>query len=109
MTYKLIFNPAAHKEWLKLDKSVRDKFAKKLRERLENPHVASARLRGTLRKCYKIKITNPQFRLVYWVRDQELIVVVISVGSRDNDKAYENAGARVDEHRDEEIVEEQFP
>lgn len=94
MTYKLIFLRDAQKEWDKLDKSIREQFTKKLRERLNHPRVPSARLRE-LPDCYKIKLRTAGYRLVYQVRDQEVKVVVIAVGRRDRDAAYKAAAGRV--------------
>jgi mRNA interferase RelE/StbE len=46
MTFDLGFLEPALKEWRKLDSETRERFRKKLAERLENPRVASARLFG---------------------------------------------------------------
>lgn len=42
MTYKLEFKKSALKEWEKLGHTIKEQFKKKLKERLENPHVHSA-------------------------------------------------------------------
>lgn len=60
MPYRLAVDPAAQKEWARLDKSVKTRFKTKLAERLENPRVASAALSDSP-DLYKIKITTPQF------------------------------------------------
>lgn len=52
MTYTVKFRDDALREWLKLDKSVQQQFAKKLKKCSENPHIPSAKLRG-LKDCYK--------------------------------------------------------
>ena len=57
MNYELKFIPSALKEWNKLDSSIKEVFKKKLQERLENPHVPSAKLRG-FKNVYKIKIKS---------------------------------------------------
>lgn len=44
MSYSLKFLPKALKEWQKLALPIRTQFKKKLAERLENPHVPSAKL-----------------------------------------------------------------
>lgn len=44
MSYELNFHPDALKEWCKLDNPIREQFKKKLVERLENPHIVSAKL-----------------------------------------------------------------
>jgi len=92
--YKLVFKEEAKKEWDRLDKTIRTFFVKKLKERLTNPHVAGDRLRG-MPECYKIKLRNAGYRLVYQVRDHELIVSVIAVGIRERNKAYKAASKRI--------------
>ena len=46
MTYTVKFRDDALKEWLRLDKAIQQQFAKKLKKCSENPHIASAKLRG---------------------------------------------------------------
>ncbi len=95
MTFKLVFKQEAKKEWDSLDASVRSIFAEKLKERLEQPRVESARLTG-MKDCYKIKLRRIGYRLVYQVRDTELIVSVIAVGRRDKSQVYKMALKRFD-------------
>jgi mRNA interferase RelE/StbE len=94
-TYELDFVEAALKEWRKLDDSVRAQFRKKLSERVRNPHVPSARLSG-LPNCYKIKLRRVGYRLVYQVEDDQLVVIVIAIGRRDRNDAYNIAAGRLD-------------
>ena len=94
MSYKLSFKKQALKEWRKLDTSVSAQFKKKLRERLKNPHIESARLHG-MKNCYKIKLRSAGFRLVYQVRDQEFVVSVITVGKREKNLVYKIATKRI--------------
>ncbi|XCN74402.1 MAG: type II toxin-antitoxin system RelE/ParE family toxin [Candidatus Electrothrix aestuarii] len=96
MTFKLVFKQDAKKEWDRLDPTVRSAFAKKLKARLEQPRVQSARLSG-MKDCYKIKLRRIGFRLVYQVRDDELVVSVIAVGRRDKNRVYKTALKRFDE------------
>ncbi|MGK9054218.1 type II toxin-antitoxin system RelE/ParE family toxin [Neorhizobium sp. CSC1952] len=93
MSYELAFLDAALKEWRKLDPNIRDQFRKKLAERLENPRVPSAQLYGA-KDRYKIKLRTAGYRLVYEVRDAQLIVLVIAVGRRDRNAVYKAAGKR---------------
>lgn len=81
-TFELGFLDEALKEWCKLDGSTREQFKAKLVERLENPHVPSSKLSGQKNR-YKIKLRSVGYRLVYEVRDSELVVVVVAVGRRD--------------------------
>ncbi|MCJ8273187.1 MAG: type II toxin-antitoxin system RelE/ParE family toxin [Psychrosphaera sp.] len=94
MTYKLVFKQDAQKEWHKLDDTIRIQFKKKLKERLANPRVEAARLSG-MKDCYKIKLRSAGYRLVYEVRDQEIIVSVVAVGKRDKNQVYKIAAKRI--------------
>jgi mRNA interferase RelE/StbE len=87
--------PSALKEWKKLGAGVRDQFRKKLGERLADPHVPSARLRG-IRDCYKIKLRAAGYRLVYQVEDDKLLVIVVAVGRRDRNLVYKLAAGRIE-------------
>jgi mRNA interferase RelE/StbE len=93
MSYELAFLDAALKEWRKLDNQTREQFKAKLEERLMNPKVPSARLSGA-KERYKIKLRNAGFRLVYEVRDQQLIVLVVAVGKRERNGVYKVAEKR---------------
>lgn len=92
-TYRLAFLPSALKEWQKLGASIRDQLKKKLEERLRQPDVKSARLRGAP-DLYKIKLRQSGYRLVYRIENAQLVVVVIAVGRRDKNKVYSAAGRR---------------
>lgn len=94
MTFKLVFKEQAKKEWDKLDATVRKQFATKLRERLNAPRVEAARLSG-MTDCYKIKLRRAGYRLVYQVRDQELVVSVVAVGKRERNFVYKQAVKRI--------------
>ena len=52
---------------------------------------AIRQLRGELHNTYKIKLRELGYRLVYEVIDQRLVVVVIAIGKRDHDEAYQIA------------------
>jgi mRNA interferase RelE/StbE len=93
MSYELEFKTSALKEWHKLDSSIRDQFKKCLTKRLAAPHVLTAKLSG-LPDCYKIKLRDVGYRLVYQVVDDRLLVVVIAVGRRDHDLVYRLARDR---------------
>jgi mRNA interferase RelE/StbE len=94
--YALEFLEVALQEWKSLDGSVREVLKKILVKRLENPRVPGAELHGPLADCYKIKLRKIGYRLVYQVRDEALVVLVIAVDRRDKDKVYQAAAARVE-------------
>lgn len=84
MTYELAIHSDAEKEWAKLVGSIKRRFKEKLaKERLNHPRVAKDALRE-LSDCYKIKITTPQFRLIYHVDDAKHLLTILSVASRDD-------------------------
>ncbi|RQR32040.1 type II toxin-antitoxin system RelE family toxin [Burkholderia sp. Bp9142] len=87
MTFELAFLEPALREWKKLDRTIRDQFKSRLAERLENPRIPSAKLHGHPDR-YKIKLRSVGYRLVYEVRDTEVIVLVVAVGRRDRDAVY---------------------
>jgi len=92
--YRLVFKEEAKKEWDNLDSTVRTIFAKKLKERIRQPRVESSRLSG-MSDCYKIKLNRVGFRLVYQVRDNELIVSIVAVGKREKNLVYKIAKKRI--------------
>ena len=94
MSYRLVFKAVAKKEWDKLDATIRGQFKKKLAERVEEPRVESSRLSG-MQDCYKIKLRSAGYRLVYQVRDNELVVSVVAVGKRERNSVYKAAVKRI--------------
>ena len=93
MIYELAIHPEAEKEWAKLDGSIKRRFKEKFaKERLKHPRIAKDALRE-LPDCYKIKITTPQFRLIYHVNDTKRLLTILSVATRDD--VYEELRARL--------------
>ncbi|EKZ5287316.1 type II toxin-antitoxin system RelE family toxin [Klebsiella aerogenes] len=94
MTYTIKFREDALKEWLKLNKTIKQQFAKKLKTCCDNPHIPSAKLRG-IKDCYKIKLRASGFRLVYQFIDNQLIIAVVAVGKREHSDVYNLASERM--------------
>ncbi|MFK5937850.1 MAG: type II toxin-antitoxin system RelE/ParE family toxin [Sulfurimonas sp.] len=93
MTYCLEYMPKALKKWNKLDIIIRKQFYKKLQERLENHRIKKDKLSGYT-NVYKIKLRNSGFRLAYEIKDKEIVILVLSVGKRENNEIYDNLGSR---------------
>ncbi|MDK9702599.1 MAG: type II toxin-antitoxin system RelE/ParE family toxin [Sulfuritalea sp.] len=93
MSFELEFLEEALAEWKRLDGSIREQFKKKLAERLIEPRIPSAKLSGHPDR-YKIKLRSIGYRLVYEVRDKQLIVLVVAVGKRDRNAVYKAAEKR---------------
>ena len=94
MSYELVFDPRALKEWKKLGVTIREQFKKKLAEVLEHPRVEAAKLRE-LTDCYKIKLRSSGYRLIYQVQEEKIIVFVVAIGKREKSAAYEDAAKRL--------------
>lgn len=95
MSYKLEFKPQALKEWGKLNSTIKEQFKKKLQERLETPRVLKDKLSG-YENIYKIKLRSLGYRLAYEVKDEEIIVLILSIGKREKNKIYENLKKRIE-------------
>ncbi|QDF29505.1 type II toxin-antitoxin system RelE family toxin [Halarcobacter anaerophilus] len=93
MTYKLKFTKESLKDWNKLDSTVKEQFKKNLKQRLENPKVPKDKLSG-YENVYKIKLRSAGYRLAYEVKDKEIVILVLSVGKRENNSIYENLKKR---------------
>ena len=93
MSYKLKFLPSALNEWKKLDNTIQTQFKKKLKNRLETPHVDSSKLSG-FSNHYKIKLRASGYRLVYEVIDKEIYILVISIGKREKNLVYKKAAKK---------------
>jgi mRNA interferase RelE/StbE len=72
---------------------IREQFKKKLAERLIEPRIPPTKLRGSIDR-HKIKLHAAGFRLVYDVRDQQVMVLVVAVGKRERNAVYRQADQR---------------
>ncbi|MGJ0317054.1 type II toxin-antitoxin system RelE/ParE family toxin [Aliarcobacter cryaerophilus] len=94
MIYSLEFHPKALKEWQGLNQSIKVQLHKKLKQRLENPRVPKDKLSG-FENVYKIKLKTVGYRLAYEVKDEQIVVYVVSIGKRENNKVYDSLKDRV--------------
>ncbi len=99
MTYKLKRHKDFRTEWEALPLAIREQLKKKLAKVLLNPHVVKHRLDSELSGLYKIKLRKAGVRLIYRVKDHELIVFLLVVGKREDNVVYRIAKERLsDEH-----------
>ena len=82
MPFELAFHPEALRECQQLTAGIREQFKNKLAERLIEPRIPASKLRGSSHR-YKIKLRAAGYRLVYEVRDHEVLVIVVAVGKRE--------------------------
>lgn len=94
MPCKLRFHTLAWAEWQKLDGSIKAPLKKKLLERLQEPRVPSAAL-TQMPDCYKIKLRQAGYRLVYRVEDDVVFVTVIALDKRDKSAVHVSAIKRL--------------
>ena len=62
-------------------------------ERLHGPRIPVSKWRGSSNRTTS-KLRDAGFRLVYEVRDRELLVLVVAVGKRERNAVYRRADQR---------------
>ena len=82
-----MFRPKAAKAFKKLDPALQKQVARKLNERRVNPKVLADSVRE-IPGAYKIKLRASGFRLIYLVRDAQLVILILSIGKREREEAY---------------------
>lgn len=80
MTYEVLFQSKAEKEFLKLDINVQRMILKKIERIIVRPKDFLERLSNS--KYYKLRIEN--YRLIVDLIDSQLIILIIKVGHRKN-------------------------
>jgi mRNA interferase RelE/StbE len=90
LIYEVVFRPKAAKAFKKLDPTLQRQVAQKLSERKANPKVLADSVRE-IPSAYKIKLRASGFRLIYLVRDAQLVILVLSIGKREREEAYVDA------------------
>lgn len=94
MSFNLGFKEQALQEWHNLKPAIREQFAKKLRTLKENACIESSRLSG-MKNCYKIKLHKAGYRLVYQVREQEVVILMVAIGKHEPNEVYKTAAKRL--------------
>ena len=88
--YEVVFRPKAAKAFKKLDPALQRQLARKLSERKINPKIPADSVRE-IPGAYKIKLRASGFRLIYLVRDAQLVILILSIGKREREEAYMDA------------------
>ena len=96
MTYSIKVHDDFKKDLEKISQPIQDQLYKKLKKVQQNPHIPKNRLNGELSSCYKIKLLKGGIRLVYQVIDDELVILLVTVGKRADSEVYEEAKHRLD-------------
>jgi mRNA interferase RelE/StbE len=79
--YKIIFDNSAADFFRKLDNTEKKRIGKKIESLKENPH-AGIPLTGNLAGLWKLRIGD--YRAVYQVKNNELIILILKLGHRKN-------------------------
>lgn len=95
--YDVMLVKESLKEWNNLNSKVKILFTKKLNKVVNNPFIDNNRLSDKLSKCYKIKLNRENYRLVYEIREQKIVLIVWAVGKRERSKVYNAAEKRLQE------------
>lgn len=95
MAYSIKVHEDFVAELNKLDSTIKQQLRKKLDKVVENPHIPKNRLSGELHNCYKIKLRKAGVRLVYQVNDDEIYILLLTVGKREDNEVYDTALKRL--------------
>jgi mRNA interferase RelE/StbE len=91
MKFKIQLIPGAEQDFKKLDGNVKKLVLKKLIQLESNPLLGEAlgnKAGMDLTGYYKIYILKKKIRIIYEIKDEILIVRVISIGKRENFSVY---------------------
>jgi len=83
--YDLVVLNSAARQLKKFDKLVRTKIISSLEKIAENPFIGEM-LRGDLATIYSyhLTISGTEYRVAYQIREREIVVVVLQIGTREN-------------------------
>lgn len=86
--YRIKFTVDSAAEFAKLDGSVKKQVLRALEKRASNPVVPASRLSGTSGNLFRLKFRDAGLRLIYEVIDDEVVILVLKIGRRDDKKIY---------------------
>ena len=95
IVYKILVHEDFTKELDALAHAVKLRLKKKLEKVVQNPHIPKNRLSGELHNCYKIKLRADGVRLIYQVNDDEIYILLLTLGKRADGAVYDVAKGRV--------------
>ena len=98
MTYRIVFHPAAEKEFLSLDNRVKILVSKQLLKISVSPSLGEElgnRHGYDLSGYRKMYVDNKRVRIVYSICEEKIEVEVIAIGKRDDFEVYRIASDRL--------------
>lgn len=81
MPYEVGFKPAALRQLRKLDEDIQLAITEKVETLAENPRPEGCKKLKGEKDLYRIRLLK-NYRVVYQIQDQQLVVTVIKVGHR---------------------------
>ena len=83
--YELIVLNSVARQLNKFDKHIRTGIISSLEKIAQNPFIGEM-LKGDLSTIYSyhLKIAGTEYRIAYQIKEQEIIVVVLQIGTREN-------------------------
>lgn len=83
--YEVIILNSASRQLKKFDKLVRNKIIAVLERIATNPFIGD-QLKGNLATIYSyhLKVSGVEYRIAYQIKEQEIVVVVMQIGTREN-------------------------
>lgn len=80
MTYQVIISPAAQRQSKKLDLHIQKQVIRRLRALATDPRPHDMKKLSGRKEVYRIRTGD--YRILYQIRDQKLIVLVLEIGHR---------------------------
>jgi len=80
MAYRVEFGPAAARQFKKLIRPVQEVITKRLEELAINPRPPGVKKLQGEENLYRVR--EGDYRIVYEIQDQALLVIVVKVGHR---------------------------
>lgn len=83
--YELVVLSTPAKQLRKFDKNIRSAIINSLEKIAENPFIGEM-LKGDLSTIYSyhLKIAGTEYRIAYQIEEQEIVVIVLQIGTREN-------------------------
>lgn len=83
--YELVVLNSAARQLRKFDKPARSRIIAALEKIAENPYSGEL-LKGDLATIfsYHLKVAGIDYRIAYQVKEQEIVVLVLQIGTREN-------------------------
>jgi len=95
--YDFKFYEEAGKDLSKLNNNVKILFVKKLTQIINNPQIdkdLGNKRNLQLSGLKKIYFDNKRYRIVYDIKDKEILIHIIAIGKRDNMQVYKDVSNR---------------